>query len=63
MAISLGVGAATLARMMRALGFVVVGKAEANRWKWRGRPIAARDVRPDNPAFAALKSLSRKGQR
>ena len=60
MAISLGVGAATLSRMMRALGFVVVGKAEANCWKWRGRPAALRDVRPDNPAFAALKDLSRK---
>ena len=61
--VSLGVGAATLTRIMRALGFVAIGDPAQNQWRWRGRRSAARDLRPYNPAFAALKQLSRKADR
>jgi ATP-dependent RNA helicase SUPV3L1/SUV3 len=63
LAVSLGIGNATLARIMRALGFVTIGDAAGNRWRWKGRRAPRRDVRPDNPAFAALASLGRKGRR
>jgi ATP-dependent RNA helicase SUPV3L1/SUV3 len=36
LAASLGVGAATLDRVLRALGFVPIGSGEANVWRWRG---------------------------
>ncbi len=63
LAVSLGVGAGTLARMMRALGFVPLSGGEANRWRWRGRRAVTREARPDNPAFAALGALSRRTKR
>ncbi len=36
LAASLGVGAATLDRVLRALGFVPIGSGGANVWRWRG---------------------------
>lgn len=36
LAASLGVGTDTLARVLRALGFVPVGPQEQQRWRWRG---------------------------
>ena len=61
--VSLGVGAATLTRIMRALGFVSIGDPAQNHWRWHGRRSVRPDIRPDNPAFAALKPLSRKADR
>jgi ATP-dependent RNA helicase SUPV3L1/SUV3 len=54
LATSLGIGAATLSRILRALGFVSVANAQ---WRWRGRrkPVSAISI-PESPAFAALKS-------
>jgi ATP-dependent RNA helicase SUPV3L1/SUV3 len=51
---SLGIGEATLGRILRALGFVSVANAQ---WRWRGRrKIASTVSTPESPAFAALKS-------
>jgi ATP-dependent RNA helicase SUPV3L1/SUV3 len=63
LAVSLGVGGGTLARMMRALGFVPLADGADNRWRWRGRRAVKRDARPDNPAFAALGGLPRRTKR
>jgi ATP-dependent RNA helicase SUPV3L1/SUV3 len=54
LATSLGIGAATLSRILRALGFVSVANAQ---WRWRGRrkPVSTIST-PESPAFAALKS-------
>jgi ATP-dependent RNA helicase SUPV3L1/SUV3 len=55
----LGIGPPTLARILRAIGFEPFGKPADDQWRWKGlrRP---RDRRPTlNPAFAALKGLSR----
>lgn len=54
LATSLGIGAATLSRILRALGFVSVANAQ---WRWRGRrkPVSNAST-PESPAFAALKS-------
>lgn len=59
LAVSLGVGTATLSRIMRALGFHPVGETQPNQWRWRGRP--RRDPRPTpvNAAFAVLGQLKR----
>ncbi len=54
LATSLGIGSATLTRILRALGFVSVANAQ---WRWRGRRKSASTVStPESPAFAALKS-------
>jgi ATP-dependent RNA helicase SUPV3L1/SUV3 len=51
---SLGIGEATLGRILRALGFVSVANAQ---WRWRGRRKPVSNVStPESPAFAALKS-------
>jgi ATP-dependent RNA helicase SUPV3L1/SUV3 len=54
LATSLGIGAATLARIMRALGFVSVANAQ---WRWRGRrkPVSTVST-PESAAFSVLKS-------
>lgn len=59
LAVSIGVGGATFARIMRALGFHPVGDTQPNQWRWRGRP--RRDPRPTpvNAAFAVLGQLKR----
>jgi len=59
LAVSLGVGGATFARLMRALGFHPVGDAQANQWRWRGRPRRTRPPTPVNAAFAVLGQLKR----
>jgi ATP-dependent RNA helicase SUPV3L1/SUV3 len=51
---SIGVGAETLARILRALGFYPMGGNPPNRWHWRGRPRPRADRRETNTAFAAL---------
>lgn len=54
LATSLGIGGATLGRIMRALGFVAVANAQ---WRWRGRrQRVSTPSTSDSPAFAALKS-------
>lgn len=59
LAVSLGVGNATLARIMRALGFHPVGDTETQQWRWRGRPRRTERPTPVNPAFAVLGQLKR----
>ncbi|MFM7029397.1 MAG: helicase-related protein [Chakrabartia sp.] len=55
LAISLGVGSATYARIMRALGFMPANADQPHHWRWRGRPRRApAPVAPVNAAFAAL---------
>jgi ATP-dependent RNA helicase SUPV3L1/SUV3 len=54
LATSIGIGAETLARVLRALGFHPVEGDPPDRWHWRGRPRRKReDVRHDG-AFSAL---------
>jgi ATP-dependent RNA helicase SUPV3L1/SUV3 len=54
LATSLGIGAATLTRILRALGFVSVANAQ---WRWRGRRRPASTISTaESAAFAALKS-------
>jgi ATP-dependent RNA helicase SUPV3L1/SUV3 len=52
LAVSLGIGSATLAHILRALGFAPA--AEQAKWRWVGRPRHKRDTRPINAAFSAL---------
>ncbi|WP_221792779.1 helicase-related protein [Aquisediminimonas sediminicola] len=56
LATSLGIGTATFARIMRALGFVATGNEAQPQYRWRGRPKQRPIERPTNPAFAALAS-------
>lgn len=58
LAISMGIQAATLDRLMIELGFRAV-KGEPARWSWQGRPPVRRVavVPPPGNAFAALASL------
>ena len=57
LATSLGVGNATLGRIMRALGFLPAGSEPGHGWRWRGRPRRAERQTPVNAAFAALSQL------
>ena len=59
LAVSLGVGGATLSRIMRALGFLPAGQEPGLDWRWRGRPRRAERPQPTNAAFAALSQLKR----
>ncbi len=60
LSVSLGVGAATLARILRAIGFHPITTAEGNRWRWQGRPHGAkREAPPPSGAFSALAALRR----
>ncbi len=59
LAVSLGVGGATLSRIMRALGFLPAGQEPGHDWRWRGRPRRAERPQPLNAAFAALSQLKR----
>ncbi len=55
LAVSLGVGDATFAQIMRALGFLPGSAAQPHQWRWRGRPRRATAApTPVNAAFAAL---------
>ena len=59
LATSLGVGAATYGRIMRALGFMPEGDADPHKWRWRGRPRRAAVQPPTTGAFAILGQLKR----
>lgn len=59
LAVSLGIGGATHARIMRALGFLPASETETNQWRWRGRPRSPVRSAPVNGAFAALSQLKR----
>ena len=59
MAVSLGIGSETFARIMRAIGFHPVGNIQANQWRWRGRPRRVQAPTPVNAAFAVLGQLKR----
>ncbi len=59
MAVSLGIGSETFARIMRAIGFHPVGNIQANQWRWRGRPRRVQPPTPVNAAFAVLGQLKR----
>lgn len=62
LSVSLGIGEATLNRVMRALGFVPLATPET--WKWRGlrRPTAL-PAPTRTGAFAALEEMSREKKR
>jgi ATP-dependent RNA helicase SUPV3L1/SUV3 len=57
LAISLGVGAATLSRILRAIGFRAL---PGDQWRWQGRPRRAPVETPANPAFSALSAWQRR---
>ena len=59
LAISLGIGSATYARLMRALGFQPTGGETNHIWRWRGRPRRTERVQPTNAAFDILRQLKR----
>lgn len=59
LAISLGIGSATYARLMRALGFQPTGGETTHSWRWRGRPRRTERVQPTNAAFDILHQLKR----
>lgn len=60
LAVSLGVGDATFARIMRALGFLPGAASQPHQWRWRGRPRRERpSAAPVNAAFAALADWGR----
>jgi ATP-dependent RNA helicase SUPV3L1/SUV3 len=66
LAVSIGIGAATLSRILRAIGFQPVARPVAgpvaddiadpvqNQWRWQGRPRRASVARPVSGAFSAL---------
>jgi ATP-dependent RNA helicase SUPV3L1/SUV3 len=59
LAVSLGVGGATYARIMRAIGFMPAGDAQPHHWMWRGRPRRPARTAPINAAFEILGQLKR----
>ena len=60
LAVAMGIGQPTLARILRALGFSPAGDPAAPHWRWQGRPRTRPAKRPDNPAFAALAGWARR---
>ncbi len=52
--ISLGVGEATLGRILRALGFSPSTGPVPNQWRWHGRPKTHHREKPVNAAFSEL---------
>ncbi|MEY4502101.1 MAG: hypothetical protein RIS52_1991 [Pseudomonadota bacterium] len=56
-ATSLGIGTATYALILRALGFHPVGAAAPEQWRWSGRPRRKPSAMAPNAAFAALAAL------
>jgi ATP-dependent RNA helicase SUPV3L1/SUV3 len=61
LATSIGVGAETLSRILRATGFRPACPAPGTQWRWQGRPRRKPADRPANPAFAALAQWPRTG--
>jgi ATP-dependent RNA helicase SUPV3L1/SUV3 len=63
-ATAIGIGEATLLRIMRALGFREAGEAQTGKWRWKG-PLRGRPApqRPNNPSFAALGAWRGSGDR
>jgi ATP-dependent RNA helicase SUPV3L1/SUV3 len=57
--VSIGVGEATLGRILRALGFHPAPAPGQNRWRWHGRPQRQRIEKPVNAAFSALADWQR----
>jgi hypothetical protein len=55
----LGIGKATLDRVLRALGFRPMSSVGSNHWKWHGLQHKRPDPRPDNPVFDALRQIVR----
>lgn len=53
-AAQLGIGSATLTRIMRALGFFPADPATPGLWRWRGRQRQRQLPAAANPSFAAL---------
>ena len=58
LAVSLGVGEATLGRILRAIGFHPVGQ-DRSQWRWHGRPRHQPREAPKDGAFSALAALRR----
>jgi ATP-dependent RNA helicase SUPV3L1/SUV3 len=57
LATSIGVGTATLALVLRALGFHPIVGDGVPQWRWSGRPRQKIRHVPTNAAFAALEAL------
>ncbi len=60
-ATQLGVGEATLAKILRALGFFPSGSASPELWRWRGRQRSRAAVSPTNSSFEALRQWTTRG--
>lgn len=58
LAVSLGVGGATLGRILRAIGFHPVAP-DSSQWRWHGRPRHKPREAPTGGAFSALAALRR----
>ena len=56
MAVSLGIGTATLGHILKALGFHPILSPKSHHWRWRGRPRAVRPTAPINNAFSDLRA-------
>ncbi len=59
LAVSLGIGGATLSRILRAIGFHPVAAPHQDQWRWHGRPRRQTEQKPDNTAFSALANWRR----
>lgn len=61
LATQIGVGEATLRRIMRALGFYPSEKPAPGTWRWRGRERTKIERHPKGTSFEALKDWSPRG--
>lgn len=59
-AVQLGIGEATLSRILRQLGFFPAGPASPALWRWRGRQKRQRQDGLANPSFAALRQWTKR---
>jgi ATP-dependent RNA helicase SUPV3L1/SUV3 len=60
-ATQMGVGDATLAKILRGLGFFPSGPANPELWRWRGRQRSRTAVTPASSSFEALRQWTTRG--
>lgn len=60
-ATQLGVGQATLAKILRGLGFFPSGATNPELWRWRGRQRSRPATPPANSSFEALRQWTTRG--
>lgn len=56
----LGIGDATLPRILRALGFFPTDPAQPQLWRWRGPQRNRKPLAPHNPSFDALRHWTKR---